>query len=301
MPRFNLLREIKSIRNTVLPDTPVPGKSSSKFSFSKIWLGLALILSGGAALAVMSVLGIVSISYSPGQTPPIIIDFTGENSHQSMALNRDRSNVAISKDRSPPIIDSGEAAPDETDAGNGEGDSGEEEMGLISRPIAEKATVAEEKPESSDVWYIRFALCVMKISCDRILAGLKRQGVNAYIVKAVASLKTDRVIAGPWPTGAHAGEAIKKLKSRGYDSSVFTSGGRFFFSSEPLASKAVAEKECVQIRATGSECRPSSKKEARQVYKIYEGAFKNKRDAVNMRIVYKKRGIDCIVESSKGE
>ncbi|VAX24390.1 hypothetical protein MNBD_NITROSPINAE03-1022 [hydrothermal vent metagenome] len=342
MPRFNLLKEIKSTRNTVLPNTPVPGQGGSKSS--KLWLGLALIAVGAAGFANLTALGIVSVSYSPGRTPPIIIDFTGGKNLDSAALRQDRSDGQASKDRSMPVADSSEPAPDETaqeknlntsksaaikkrdytsvsqkivagamkkepsglvadssehapdETGGGDGSSGAV-MALISRPVAEKAARVREEPGLTDVWYIRFALCVMKKSCEQILAGLKGKGVKAYIVNGAASLTTHRVTAGPWPTGAQARQAMEKLEKRGYKSSIFTSGESYFFSAEPLASQAMAEKQCGIIKASGGGCKTSSKKEARIVYKIYEGAFKNKRDAVKKRTAYIKRGIDCIVES----
>ncbi len=341
MPRLNLLKEIKSVRNAVLPNTPVPGQGGSKFS--KLWLGLALIAVVAAGFASLTALGIVSVSYSPGRTPPVIIDFTGGNNHQGMALSRDSSNSKTSKDRSLPVADSSEPAPDETaqekslktsksaaikkqddtstsqkivagamekepsapatdssepapgETGGGDSSSGAV-TALISRPVAEKAARVRE-PESTDVWYIRFALCVMKKSCEQVLAGLKGKGVKAYIVNSMASLTTHRITAGPWPTGAQARQAMEKLEKRGYKSSIFTSGESYFFSTEPLASQAVAEKQCGIIKTSGSGGRTSSKKEARNVYKVYEGAFKNKRGAVKKRTAYTKRGIDCIVES----
>ncbi|VAX21722.1 hypothetical protein MNBD_NITROSPINAE04-2368 [hydrothermal vent metagenome] len=347
MPRFNLLKEIKNTRNTVLPNTPVPGQGGSKIS--KLWLGLALIVVGAGGFAGLAAFGIVSVSYSPGRTPPIIIDFTGGKNHQGMALNRDSLNSKTSKDRSIPVADSNEAAPDETDqreslvtsksaaikkqddtsgsqkklvnvvekklsapvadsnepapdetGGGKEDGSSKAALAPVSRPVAEKAAGARGKrgkPESEDVWYIRFALCVMEKSCEQVLAGLKEKGVEAYVVNSVATLTTHRVTAGPWPTGAQARQAMEKLGKRGYKSSVFTSGESYFFSTEPLASQAVAEKQCGIIKASGSGCATSSKKEARAVYKVYQGAFKNKRDAVKKRRGYTTRGIDCIVES----
>jgi len=303
MPRLNLLKEIKNTRNTVLPNTPVPGQGGSKFSTLR--LGLALIAVVAAGLAGLTALGIVSVSYSPGRTPPVIIDFTGGNNHQGMALNRDSSNSETSKDQSIPVADPNKPAPDETAQEKSLKTSKsvaikKQDDTSVSQKIvagAEKTARVKEKPESTDVWYIRFALCVMKKSCEQVLAGLKGKGVKAYIVNGTASLTTHRITAGPWPTGAQARQAMEKLEKRGYKSFIFTSGESYFFSTEPLASQAVAEKQCGIIKTSGSGCRTSSKKEVRAVYKVYEGAFENKRGAVKKRTAYTKLGIDCIVES----
>lgn len=288
MLTFNLLRKVKSIRNTITPYTLAPGKSGSKFP--KVMFGFALVAVGAAAMVA---LGIVSVSYSPGQTPPVIIDFTGREGYRDAAIDQDRPDTVIEKDQPVTVVDSDEPAPDE--AGSGD-DPDDTVAALISRPIAQKAATARTKPESGGAWRIRFALCAIKKSCEEIIARLKGQGVNAYILEGVANVTTHRAIAGPWPTRAHVSQTRSKLKQDWRDSSIFTSGGRFFLSTEPLASRAVAEKECRIIKAMGSECRLSSKKEARKVYKVYEGAYKSKRDAVNRRMAYSRRGIDCIVE-----
>lgn len=296
MPRFNLLKPIKSIRNTITPYTIAPGRRSPKLP--KVMLGLALIVVGAGAALVA--LGIVKVSYSADRTPPVIIDFTGGENRTDVAINKSQHDTDTKKEPVATVADSGKPAPDETEAAddsNTVADSGEPVAALVSRPIAQKATIARKKPESGRTWYIRFALCVIERSCQRIVTRLNEQGVSAYIVKGVANITTHRAIVGPWSTNAQAKQAKSKLKQDGHQGSIFTSGGSFFLSTEPLASKVVAERECRKIKVSWGECRLSSKKEARRVYKIYEGAYKSKRSAIDKRMAYSRRGIDCIVES----
>jgi cell division septation protein DedD len=318
MPRFNLLKPIKSIRNTITPYTIAPGRRSSKFP--KVMLGLALIVVGASAALVA--LGIVKVSYSPDRIPPVIIDFTGGENRTDVAINKSQHDTDNEKEPAAIVADSGEPAPDETekyhsvtvaDSGKpapdeiesveqlkgaiGKKGSSEDVAALVLRPIAQKATIAIKKPESGRRWYIRFALCVIESSCQRIVTRLNKQGVNAYIVKGVANITTHRAIVGPWSTNAQAKQGKSRLKQDGHQGSIFTSGGSFFLSTEPLASKEVAERECRKIKMSWSGCRLLSKKEARRVYKIYEGAYKSKRSAVDKRMAYSRRGIDSIVES----
>jgi cell division septation protein DedD len=292
MLKFNLLEEIQSIRNTVTEDTPVPGQGGARGT--KTFWGVASLTAAAAIFAVAVVVG--DVTYEPGRSPPIVIDFTNAKRPESSGDFHSSLPEPVSDEQPASLAMSSDPAPDEIDRKDDPAVLAEP---TPSRPIADKASGAiKSKLYSKEVWYIRFALCVMEKSCNDILAGLKRKGVNAYMIKSKASVMIHRAIVGSWPTGAHAQGAKEKLQQAGFQSSLFSSGARFYLSTAPFTAPNQAEAACRRIESMDFSCERSSKKEIRKVYKVYEKAYKNKRQAVMRREIYSRRGIECIVERS---
>jgi len=282
MRKINLLYEIVNLRNTVTPDTPVSGEGGGK---GRAWIIVAAVIALGAGL------------YFAQDT---ILSFTGEIFRPAPAQRAVRAASGSKPGLKQPaaqltgLVSPDEPAPDEIAEAPGSG-SGVEP--ISSRPVAAGAAPDDRPAAGKQVWRIRFGLCLLETSCTEIAGALKARGIEAHIVKGVVKIVTHRVVAGPWPTGSHAALARARLERSGFKGSVFSSGTRYYLSSAPYASARAATGALAGLRKKGYRAESVSKKEPRTVYKVYEGAYKNKARAVARQRSLAKRGIECIVES----
>jgi len=309
MRNINLLAELKNIRNTVTPDTPVSGGGGSNKKAAAKRLAVAVVV----ALAA-----VVYVGLGVNEDPP----------KPSVTKKSDPAAGLVADAREPAPDERGaretavapsarEPAPDELGAREtavvaSAREPAPDELGaaeerpavvapIVSRPVAKaagavKLSSAAAANGGAKLWSVRFGLCVMERSCVSIASGLKKRGVRAYVLESRATVMTHRVSIGPWPTQTHAERLQGALERAGYQTSPLASGGKFYLFTAPFVSKTDADGAAAKLRSMGYRAERASKGEARPVYKVYEGAYRQRSVADSKRKVYAGMGIECIVE-----
>jgi len=331
MRKLNLLHELKNIRNTITPDTPLPG--------DRAMAGKRGLLLGLSLVAVLAV-GAVFLWSQKSQTKvPHTGDMragdSGPAATPNSLLAEDEAGLSGGDDNSPLLADANTPAPDEVEPPKKPPSAGSPPKKralaspikpvkpepvtalpekapikpIMSRPVAKEAASQRKPPgiagrktkagQKGDIWSVRFALCVMERSCKEIVGKLKRQGIYAFMVEGEAVLTMREIVIGHWRTAAGAKAAREELSKSAIKLSLFTSGGGFYLTTGPIPGPMAAEQTLATIRLKGYRAEKVSKKAARKVYKVYEGAYNNKENANKRLSVYKKRGIDCIVEKRR--
>jgi len=277
MKRFNLLREVENIRNTIAPDTPVPGERGSIWRSPAVW---TVVICAAVVSGWLWYIG-AEITVNFDRIHEI---FGDTQSRRAPADPVARQGVAPAGDFSP------------TDGGKIPDSKRKEKLGVIvSRPVARDAR-ADPITDEEDVWSIRFSLCVYRDSCESVLEMLKREGIDAYLDEGMAEIEVYRVVLGPWPTASGADEATARLRREGVDFSRFSVEDRFYLSAGPFVDEQTAFGVLKKAKDMGYRGDAPSKTEARKVYKVYEGKFANKSAASKELLNYKKRGIECVLE-----
>ncbi len=200
MRKFNLLHELNNIRNTITPDTPLPGERAPVGGKRGLLLGLFLV-------AVLAVGGALWSQKSQTDAPRMADTGPDESSPAPAAdsLLADDGSGLARDERSPLLADANTPAPDEVEPVKKPSSAGphpkrmaavpstkppgyepaqEPIKPIMSRPVAKGAAPAKKPPAiarrkaktggKGDVWSVRFALCVMKRSCEEIVGKLKQ-------------------------------------------------------------------------------------------------------------------------------
>ena len=287
MRKFNILVEPKSIRNTITRDSPVitPRRSVGR---KLATLAISLLITAG-----VGAVGIPLLLEKTGGPKinlwPLLSDFMHVPDKSPVSQNEELSDSDL-------LVDIYEPAPDELPMS-----SRQEAEIENSLPIAGKAApppMVEKVIEDIKVWRVRFGLCLMKESCEKISERLREKGIITQLVTGVLPITTYRVIIGPFGTGSHAKQAGLRLAQLGYNTTLFTSESQHFLSTKPYDKKEDSTTILRKVRSLGYEALESSRIERQTVFKVYKGAYKTASEALKERSRFKNKGIECIVEQA---
>jgi hypothetical protein len=166
-----------------------------------------------------------------------------------------------------------------------------------TRPVAASAKAPKaSKVAKEKIYRIRFGLCLYKQSCEEIIRKLKRRNVSATLSRSTTKLLTHKVMVGPWSTKAHAIDASGKIGKQLVKTSILTSNNKFYLLTEVYPDSKKADSIRDKIGSMGYRAERVSKREPRKVYKVFEGAYKNKAGAIKRQKHFADKGFGCIVE-----
>lgn len=295
MKRFNLLREIKSIRNTVRPDTPIPGTPLPfwrRSSFIAMVVFVAVIVSGlwyiGAEVTIN--LDVFTSSAEDTREPaprpvrqaPPVVNATAAKDKRAQTPKPPEE-----KKRAGKKAEAVKASKEKT---------AKEPEKAIPRPAAREISQEKDVRVAKDVWSVRFAVCLFRKSCEDVAADLKKKGVETHMAKGEADILTHQVIAGPWKDAADAESARKKLGGQGVEAAVFTAERGHYISTGSFPDKRKAVKIRDELAAHSVKVKISSKREPKEVYKLYAGSFDAEAPARVKLLQYRENGLDCVIE-----
>lgn len=293
MRKFNLLSEPRSLRSTVRPDTPVPGEGGGRLKMTLLAVAvfaLVTFASFSAGFGFNNLLSALGFSAPAPQAPssPATVAPQPEKpaAVPPRAVQTPEPVVAMADEPAPDEMESAEKIAPKMDP-------------VMSRPVAEGAAAPGKK--GGGVWRVRFAVCSFRKSCEEVAGNLRRKKIGAKVVKSAAELMTTRVVAGPFPTVAHAEKLQQSLDGADVENFIFSSGPRFYVSTAPFDTAEEAGRTRKKIEADGHRAETVSKKEPRVVYKVFEGAYKSRERADNRRKYFKSRGIKCVIEKDETE
>ncbi|MGK7346374.1 MAG: SPOR domain-containing protein [Candidatus Nitrospinota bacterium M3_3B_026] len=263
MIRLNLLRGAKSLRDTVRPDTPIPGGPPPLWRRPLVLYAIAIMAMAGGALWYLG----AEVSVNVGEKSYTVI---GESPHAPRPA-----------ERPAPVKPAERKAP----AGKPE---------ERSEPAAHPA--AAPKSEEKKGWAVRFAVCVYRESCEKLAGRLEKRGIETFMEEDFAEITASRVTVGPFADGGAADTARNRLMEKGVGAGLTASGEGSYLSAGPFFGKEEAEKAARKMRSAGHEPRISTQKEKMRVYKLYNGSWREEKEARRKMAEYRKSGIECILE-----
>lgn len=263
MIRLNLLRGARSLRDTVRPDTPVPGAPPPPWRRPLVLYAAAVMAMAGGALWYLG----AEVSVNVGEKSYTVI---GERPRAPRPAKRP---AAVK----PAVRKAPAAKPEER-----------------SGPAAPPAAAPE--PEEKKGWAVRFAVCVYRESCQSLAARLDKMGIDTVIMEDFVEMPVSRVTVGPFTDGGAADAARRRLMGKGVRAHIAASGGGNYLSAGPFPSKGEAEKAALKMRSAGYEPRISSPRERTRVYKLYDKSRRREEEAREKMAEYRKSGIECILE-----
>lgn len=267
MRRFNLLREPRSIRDTLQPGDAelILGSKRRKRPF----------VLGAVALILAVVWGAIPM-LQPREAPPV------------------KKTVVVEAETKPDqreVADITEQAPDAVN---------DEIAPIISRPVAQDATPVETAKPVEKSWRIRFGVCVYKTSCDGVARNARAKGIDAVMMETVSRISLHKLVIGPWASANTARQTMGKLKKEGIEVSILIAEGKHYLESASVADPASADKLERRLKTLGHRVRQVKSGETRKVYKVYaKESYKTEAEAAKEMDRLKKNKLDCVVEAGE--
>lgn len=288
MKSFNLLKEVQNYRNTVLPGSPIPGSGARLFlpqALSVFFLLVILTFAGG--------LWVIETN-SPVKAIVIrkFLSFTGLNEDKTAPMETQIIEARPEDNLPEPIAKKVESQK--------ETEPDEKSFPLFLKPIASRPVAMEaalnESNRPEQVWSVRFAVCVYKKSCEEVRAKLRKKGISSYLAKSSVSILTHYVLVGPWNVKSSVDHVARKLKAAGVGASLFSIENKYYLSTRPTATGKTAGETLKKVWSMGYRARMASKKGPQSMYKVYSGAFKDRKRAKKELRGFTNRGIECVLE-----
>lgn len=298
MVKINLLRERKSIRNSLRPKP----KRAKKTSLDKMRI----------IVSILFICIFVVYWYYPE-------DWANKPSGLLEKIARSEGNVVMPEreEKSSDLIDTAveepEPAQPETeqvksvpvepkknapvDKPHLEEKSEPAKTEIPELEIPEMVETKMEKPADGGKWHVRFGFCLQPSSCVAQQKSLAKKDIQARIVDGFVMLTRHKVVVGPWSTDTQAEKAKSKLSKIGVTVNMFLVGTNRYLATASVSNKKLAERIKEKIAEHKYRVSVSSKKEETAVGKVFlDKDFKDRKFAVAELNKFRKRGIDSVVE-----
>lgn len=294
MKRFNLLHEVKSVKNLLRPDESERPDASRSRSRAPYYLAALLAGALGVAYAFSGAL-FARERGAASRVDPVASreSSVGRLGEENRADGGDDGALNILSAR--PMV--------KTDA------VGNEPRRLIaasrtarlSSPLPGDARTSESpKSEASRArWALRYGVCRYRASCDLLVARLREVGIGAVLTRARATVTTSLIEIGPFEDEAAAKLAVDRLRREAIKTDIMiesSDDGRWIARIEE--GNAVDRKLITAAaRGHGYDFTTRRSKERQDVYKVYSRARWDERSSAELEErSMKERKIDCAIE-----